>query len=113
MLDADHLEQLVGDLTHQFMLRLVLEPRLAAPGGDEEARDAEGVIERGQRVDGVAETRILKHDDALPPSEPGARCDRHRLALARRADIVEIPGADDAIDERRQEATGHAAIEIE
>ena len=57
--DFDGIEQPVHHPAHQFVLGLVLEPRLAAPGGDEKGRDAEGVIERGQRIDGVPQPRVL------------------------------------------------------
>ena len=44
--------------------------RAAPPGGEQQCRDTERLIQRGQRVHGVAQARVLAHDDRLPSREP-------------------------------------------
>ena len=109
--NAQSLQKLRRDFTHEHMLGLVVECRLTAPGNDEECGDTKREIERGQRVHGIAEPRVLAHHDGSPAGQPGTSGDRHGLALARRADIVEAPITDNAIDQRCEEAAGHTGIE--
>ena len=111
--NAHGVEQLARDLAHQFMLRLVVDARLAAPGDDHHGRDAEREVERGERVHRIAETRVLAHHHGAASGKPGAGGDRHRLALARRADIGEGAVADHPVDHRGEERARHAGIEIE
>jgi hypothetical protein len=107
----DEFEQIVRDAPHQLVLRLVVQAGLAAPGHDQQGRDAERGIERGQRIDGVAEPRVLAHDGRLQPRQPRAGGDGHRLALAGRADIAERPVAGGAVDQRGQEAARDTGVE--
>ena len=55
------IQQFRGDRAHQFVLRFVRNAGLAAPGDDHHGWNAERMVERGQRVYGVAEARILAH----------------------------------------------------
>ena len=57
------------DRTHQRMLRLIRDARLAAPGDDQQLRQAERPGQGGQRADRIAQPGVLHHGDA-------ARCRR-------------------------------------
>ena len=111
--DAHHVEQGLRDLAHQVVLRFVLDAGPAAPCRDDQRRNEERLVQRRQRIDGVAEARVLEHHGAVAARQPGAGGDRHRLALARRADVLDRGIANDPIDDRGQEGTRHARIEIE
>ena len=77
-------EQRCHHLTHQFVLWLVLEAGLAAPGHDHQGRNTKRIAERGERVDGIAEPGVLTHYDGASAGEPSTRGDRHGLALGGR-----------------------------
>src|SRR5262249_57340289 len=100
------------DLAHHLVLRLVADARLPPPRRDQQRRYAKGRVEGCQRIDRVAETRILAHDHRVSPGEPGAGSDCDRLAFVCPADIGERRAVEYAIDQRRQETAGHAGIEV-
>jgi hypothetical protein len=106
-------QELRRGLAHKFVLGLVLQARLAAPGHHHQDRNAKRPVERGERVDGVAQARILAHHDAALARQPGPGGDRHGLPLAGRADIAGGGIADDPVDQRGQEAAWHPGIEAE
>ena len=101
------------DAAHEFVLRFIGESRLAAPGGDEQRRDAKGEVERGERVDRVAEAGVLAKRHGLPPGEAGAEIDADRFAFARRADVIEFAVVDHRVDQRRQKRARNAGNERE
>ena len=104
-------QQVARDLAHQLVLRLVGDTRRSAVGRDEQGRDAERVVERRERVHGIAEPRVLADHDRLSAGQVGAGRDAERLALACRADVIEVGALDDVVDERRQERARHAGPE--
>ena len=107
--DLHQLEQLRGDGSHHPVLRLVRgAARLAAPGGDHQDRDLEASVQGGQRVDRVAEARVLEHRHAAYTGELRTRGDRHRVALVGGADVARMGIRDGCVDERRQIGAGHA-----
>jgi hypothetical protein len=91
-------EQLVHDLAHLLMLRLVFYPGLAAPGHDEQRRNLKWIIERRERVDHVSKPRVLAHRHRFSPGQGRSEGDPDRLALARRADVIERRIVDDVIE---------------
>ena len=109
--NLDGVQQHPGDAAHQGVLRLVLVAGFAAPGDDQQSRDAEGMIERRQRVDGVAQPTVLHHHRRASPAQPGPGGDGDRLPLAGRTHVRRVAPAGDAVDERRQVAARHAGVE--
>ena len=95
------------------MLGLVTEPRLATQGHQQQGRHPERPVERGERVDRVAQPRILTHHHGRPASQPSARRDANGFALAGGPDITDRRRADNAVQDRRQERAGNSGVEVE
>src|SRR5437762_759979 len=84
--DAEELEQARQYLAHDEMLGGVL-ALVAPPGHEQQRRDAVEEVQRPERVERHAETRVLHDDDRRPPGEVGAGRHAERRVLARLAEV--------------------------
>ena len=100
-------EQVACDPAHQFMLRFVSAARPAAVGDYEQYRDIEGVRQRRQRVDRIAQARVLHHRHGALPAHGQSGRSGDRVALIGRRDIGKLLVIDNVIDERSQVRAGH------
>ena len=92
------------------MLRLVFYFRLAAPGNDEQRRNAKRVVERGEGIHHVTEAGVLTHYYRFPPREKRSESDPDCFAFARRADVIQRGITDHVVDQGGQKRARHSGI---
>ncbi len=114
-----------SDRAHQCVLRLVGDSRLSSPRDDQQLRKTKRPRQRGERADGVTQSRILHHRDAPAvrhapaqrrssrPCERHAGHQRHRVAFIRHGDIVQRFVLQHIVDERREIGAGNSRIPVE
>jgi hypothetical protein len=110
--DAQELEETRRDLAHQDVLGGVPATE-AAPGDDQQGREAIHQRQGRQRVQAGAEPRILHDHHRSPPAEPGARGQPDRDVLADRRNPGGGPIALERPDEALDQRAGHAGVEVE
>ncbi len=92
------------------MLRFVLYFGLAAPGNDQQCRNTERVVERGERIHHVTETGVLTHGHRFSPGEKRSERDSDCLTFACRANVIQRRIIDHVVDQRSQKGARHPGI---
>jgi hypothetical protein len=74
--------------------------RVSAERHDDEHRDPVSKRERRERIHGVAESRVLEHDETRGAAEMSARCNCDRITFVRCRYVLDVRICNDVIDER-------------
>ena len=111
---ADGVQDTQGHAAHLDVLGLIMTPGLSSPPDDEDHRDAvhHGIAQGGQRVDRIAEARVLKIDGGqatITEVAPGGERDRAALV---RGDHVSVfrKGVGDVCAEVLEQRVRHAGV---